>query len=491
MTQENPEHKNPTPDGADPVGTADTADTLDTLRTEHAADPAGARGRPAAGTSSVSHSGKGSNGRTTNLHRAHLRGLGARLRDGRNALSRAIDRAEAARRIARAEQLSYAGIRTPTSEAAPTPRVAPLDALPSWLVRGGIGAWLLLGLFIVIALIFYITSWIIPVFIGVFMALVFTSILQPLVNLFARVMPRYPATFLGLLTAVGAVAGLVFYVVTSVTSQWSTLATQFSDGVNTIMDFLEYGPLPMHLTEAEVMGQIQRLVEQGQDYVQSNAPTLATEVLSNASTVVDVFAVLALAIFSTIFFLASGGRMWRWFLNELPAAMRESVHRAASAGWYTFAGYARGTVIVALTDAVMAGIFLQIVGVPLAAPLAVVVFIGAFIPIIGAPIAMIIAMVVALASKGFITMIVVGLGVAGIGQIEGHILQPLIMGRQVSLHPVVVIIAVAVGTYSAGLLGAIVAVPLISVLWSVYSELHIKDAPVVGELPAYSSGKSA
>lgn len=507
MTQKNPEHKNPTPDGADPVGTADTADTadtLDTLRTEDAADPAGARGRPAAGTSSVSHSGKGSKGRTTNLHRAHLRGLGARLRDGRNALSRAIDRAEAARRIARAEQLSYAGIRTPTSEAAPadapgssasspapTARVAPLDALPSWLVRGGIGAWLLLGLFIVIALIFYITSWIIPVFIGVFMALVFTSILQPLVNLFARVMPRYPATFLGLLTAVGAVAGLVFYVVTSVTSQWSTLATQFSDGVNTIMDFLEYGPLPMHLTEAEVMGQIQRLVEQGQDYVQSNAPTLATEVLSNASTVVDVFAVLALAIFSTIFFLASGGRMWRWFLNELPAAMRESVHRAASAGWYTFAGYARGTVIVALTDAVMAGIFLQIVGVPLAAPLAVLVFIGAFIPIIGAPIAMIIAMVVALASKGFITMIVVGLGVAGIGQIEGHILQPLIMGRQVSLHPVVVIIAVAVGTYSAGLLGAIVAVPLISVLWSVYSELHIKDAPVVGELPAYSSGKSA
>ena len=440
-------------------------------------------------------------------------GLLGRIRSARSALDRGIDWAERRRQADRDFRLHWESdsgedvATKPTTPPVSTThvRVAPsvsfpetvttrstiVDSLPSWLVRGGIGAWLLLGLFIVIALIFYITSWIIPVFIGVFMALVFTSILQPLVNLFARVMPRYPATFLGLLTAVGAVAGLVFYVVTSVTSQWSTLATQFSDGVNTIMDFLEYGPLPMHLTEAEVMGQIQRLVEQGQDYVQSNAPTLATEVLSNASTVVDVFAVLALAIFSTIFFLASGGRMWRWFLNELPAAMRESVHRAASAGWYTFAGYARGTVIVALTDAVMAGIFLQIVGVPLAAPLAVLVFIGAFIPIIGAPIAMIIAMVVALASKGFITMIVVGLGVAGIGQIEGHILQPLIMGRQVSLHPVVVIIAVAVGTYSAGLLGAIVAVPLISVLWSVYSELHIKDAPVVGELPAYSSGKSA
>ena len=88
-----------------------------------------------------------------------------------------------------------------------------------------------------------------------------------------------------------------------------------------------------------------------------------------------------------------------------------------------------------------------------------------------------------------INRLVVGLGVAGIGQIEGHILQPLIMGRQVSMHPVVVIIAVAVGTYSAGLLGAIVAVPLVSVLWSVYSELHVRDAPVVGELPSYSGGK--
>ena len=194
------------------------------------------------------------------------------------------------------------------------------------------------------------------------------------------------------------------------------------------------------LTQQELAAQFQGWVRQGQEYLQSNAPTLATEILSNASALVDVFAVLALAIFSAIFFLASGGRMWRWFLNELPAHMRESVHRAAGAGWYTFAGYARGTVLVALTDAIMAGIFLQIVGVPLAAPLAVLVFIGAFIPLVGAPAAMIVAMMVALASQGFITMIVVCLGVAGIGQIEGHVLQPLIMGRQVSLHPVVVII---------------------------------------------------
>lgn len=366
-------------------------------------------------------------------------------------------------------------------------RSAVLDTLPSWLVRGGVGAWLLIGLVVVIAMAFFATSRIIPVFVGVFLALVITSLLLPVVGRLSRVMPRYPATFLALLGAVGIVAGLVYYVVNSVTSQWTTLADQFSTGLDQIVRFLEEGPLPIHLSQQEIVATMQSLVAQGQAYLESHAPSLATEVLSNAGAILDVFVVLALAVFTAIFLLASGGRMWRWFLDELPARLREPVHRAAGAGWYTFAGYARGTVILALTDASMAGVFLAIVGVPLAVPLAVLVFIGAFIPMVGAPAAMVIAMVVALASKGVVAMIVVGLGVAGIGQIEGHILQPLIMGRQVSLHPVVVGLAVAIGTFWVGLLGAVVAVPLVSVAWSVYSELHVKDAPVVGPLPPYEA----
>ncbi|WP_243118474.1 AI-2E family transporter [Actinomyces wuliandei] len=375
----------------------------------------------------------------------------------------------------------------PVVPATVTTRSSALASLPRWLVRGGLGAWLLLGVIIIVSLMVFVTARVVPVFVGLFIALVLTSILQPLVGLFGRVMPRYPATFLALLTALASLVGLVAYVVASVTDQWDSLAAQFSDGLDTIVEFVETGPLPLHVTQQQLTEQFQDWVSQGQDYLQNNAPSLASEVLSNASGLVDFFAVMALAVFSTIFFLASGEKMWRWFLNELPAHLREPVHRAAGAGWYTFAGYARGTVIVALTDAVMAGIFLQLVGIPLAAPLAVLVFIGAFIPLIGAPVAMVIAMVVALASQGPLTMVVVGLGVAGIGQIEGHILQPLIMGRQVSLHPVVVIIAVAVGTYSAGLLGAIVAVPVISVAWSVYSELHVRDAPVLGALPSYTA----
>ena len=156
-----------------------------------------------------------------------------------------------------------------------------------------------------------------------FIALVITAILYPLVSFFARFMPRYPATFLGLLTALAVVAALIAYVVSSVTSQWDSLARQFSDGLDTIVDFLEHGPLPVHLTQQELVATVQNLVEQGQEYVQSNVPSLAGEVLSNAGSIVDVFVVLALALFTAIFLLASGGRMWRWFLNELPARLRE------------------------------------------------------------------------------------------------------------------------------------------------------------------------
>ena len=278
-------------------------------------------------------------------------GLLSRLKSARTALDRGIDWAERRRQADRDYQLHWKStpeeaesrpaappvstthVRVAPSVSFPetvTTRSSVMDSLPAWLVRGGMGAWLGLGIIIVIGLIFYATSQVIPVFIGLFMALVFTSILQPMVNLFAKIMPRYPATFLALLTTIGAIAGLVTYVVTSVTSQWSSLASQFGDGLNTIMDFLENGPL--HLTQQQIYHQLQLWLRQGQHYLQSNAPSLASELLSNASAVVDVLTVLALALFVTIFFLASGGRMWRWFLNELPATMRESTHRAAGAG---------------------------------------------------------------------------------------------------------------------------------------------------------------
>lgn len=200
--------------------------------------------------------------------------------------------------------------------------------------------------------------------------------------------------------------------------------------------------------------------------------------MNSAGTVALIFTMLALAIFTAIFFLTSGSKMWLWFINLVPAKNRVNVHRSATAGWKTFSGYARGTIIIAVTDGLLALILLLIVKIPLAAPLAVLVMIGAVIPLVGAPAAMVIAMIVALAAEGIWKAAIVGIGIALIGQFEGHILQPLVMGKQVSIHPVAVAVGVAAGTFLAGLIGAIIAIPIIAVIWEVYKTLRHPDIPV-------------
>ena len=352
------------------------------------------------------------------------------------------------------------------------------SSVPRWLSKYGLGAWYLIGIVLVISGIVFVTAKIELVFIAVFLALVATSVLWPIVSWLARFMPRPLATALSLFGAFGVFGGLMFYVGYSVSGEWNDLAAKFSDGVDTIIDFLERGPMPWHLTRQEITDGVKELVDKGTTYVQENAGDLASQVLSNAGTVAIIFTILALSLFIAIFFLTSGDKMWLWFLNLLPARNRENTHRAAAAGWLTFSGYARGTMIVAVSDGIFAFILLWILDIPLAAPLAVLVIIGAFIPLVGAPAAMVIAMVVALAAGGVGKAAIVGIGIALIGQFEGHVLQPLVMGKQVSLHPVVVAVGVTAGTFAVGLFGAIIAIPIISVVWAVYRTLSNPDPPM-------------
>ncbi len=348
------------------------------------------------------------------------------------------------------------------------------ESAPAWLRVAAGWSWRMLTVVAAVVLVFYATSRVQLLFIAVFLAFVFTAVLRPIVDFFNKVMPRALAVLLGLLSAVAFVAGLITYVVASVTGQWESLSKQFSTGIDQVINYLEHGPLPVTVTQHD----INQWVAYGQQWLQTHSSELAGQAASSAGSAVQVLTVLALATFCTVFFLARGQGMWAWFLNQLPARSRESWKAAGGVGWYTFSGYARGTVIIAVTDAILAAIILLIVGVPLAAPLAVLVFIGAFIPLVGAPAAMVIAMVVALAANGLVKAIVVGLGIALIGQFEGHILQPLVMGKQVSLHPVVVALAVTTGTLVAGILGAVISVPLVAVAWAVFSRLRRQDPPM-------------
>ncbi|MBD7981819.1 AI-2E family transporter [Oerskovia sp. Sa2CUA9] len=353
------------------------------------------------------------------------------------------------------------------------------DTVPSWLRTSAGWSWRLLLLIAGIGVIFYATAQVQIVFIAVFLALVITSVLRPVTDWYAKIMPRGLATALALLSAFLVLGGLLTYVITSVAGQWDKLAGQFNTGIEKIFDFLEHGPLPVTITSDDV----DTWIENGRKWITEHGGDIASQAAASAGSVFEAFAVLALAIFCTIFFLARGKDMWTWFLNQLPARSRETWTVAGGAGWYTFSGYARGTVIIALADGILAAIVLVVLGVPLAAPLAVLVFIGAFIPLIGAPAAMVIAMVVALAANGVVNAALVGIFIALIGQFEGHILQPLVMGKQVSLHPVVVALAVTSGTFIAGILGAVVSVPLVAVAWAVFSKLRRKDPPMEDEIP--------
>jgi len=345
---------------------------------------------------------------------------------------------------------------------------------PYWLRTMAGVSWRLLIIVLAIALVFYATSRVQLLFIAVFVALVFTAVLRPVVELLSRVMPRGLATALSMLLGLAVLAGMLTYVGVSVAGQWVNLSKQFGSGIGDIKTFLTSGSLPFAITN----DQINQWINDGQTWLTEHGGELAGQAAAGAGSVVEVFTALALATFCTIFFLARGQEMWTWFLNQLPGRARETWQVAAGAGWYTFSGYARGTVIIAVTDGLLAGILLSIIGVPLAAPLAVLVLIGAFIPLIGAPAAMVIAMIVALAANGPLQALFVGVGIALIGQLEGHILQPLVMGKQVSLHPVAIALVVTAGTLSAGILGAVIAVPLSAVAWAIFSRLRHVDPPM-------------
>jgi predicted PurR-regulated permease PerM len=344
---------------------------------------------------------------------------------------------------------------------------------PRWLRSAAGWSWRLIVVVIAIGLVAFATIRVQLVFVAVFLALVFTAVLRPVVNWLSRWIPRAVATPLSMVFAFSVFAGLLVYIGFSVAGQWEDLGEQFNAGIGDILKTLEDSPLHITVTNEDVQGWI----EDAQRWISENSGAIASQAWSSVGSVGQVFAALALATFLTVFFLMRGREMWEWFLNQLPARNRESWYLGGGAAWYTFSGYTRGTFLVAGADGILAVIILLVLGVPLAAPLAVLVFIGAFIPLVGAPAAMVVAMVVALAANGIWNAVIVGIGIALIGQFEGHVLTPLVMGKQVSLHPVVVALVVTAGTLLAGILGAVIAVPLVAVAWSVFSLLRTVDPP--------------
>lgn len=301
-------------------------------------------------------------------------------------------------------------------------------------------------------------------------ALLVTAMLQPTVVRLKRLgLPR------GLATVVTAVLGFVviglvgWFVVWQVMDNVDTLSSQVQDGIDDLRNWLLTSPF--HVTE----DQINDIAKSLREAVGANTEELTSAGLEGVTVIVEAMTGILLAMFSTLFLLYDGKRIWEWVLKLVPAPARPGIAGAGPRAWRTLTAYVRGTVIVALIDAIFIGLGIYFLGVPMAVPLAVFIFLFAFIPLVGAVISGALAVVVGLVTQGVFTGVMTLVVVLAVQQIEGHILQPFILGRAVRVHPLAVVLSVAAGGLVAGIGGAVVAVPLVAV-----------TNTVVGYLRAYS-----
>ncbi|MDQ7906657.1 AI-2E family transporter [Phytohabitans sp. ZYX-F-186] len=330
------------------------------------------------------------------------------------------------------------------------PRGLRIAAAWSWrLIVLGIVAWALIQ----------VISRVHIVIIPLVIALLLSALLSPAVRWLLRLgLPRSLATAVVLIGGLAAVAGTLTLVITEFIDGLPQLSDSATQGIRQIQDWLQTGPL--HLSDK----QIDSYVDTAEKWLDDNTESLTSAGVSTATTLFEVLTGMFLVLFSTFFFLRDGGRIWRFMVRLLPLRARWQVDDAGRSGWLTLVAYVRATVLVAFIDAVGVGIAVWILGVPFPLPLAALVFLGAFIPIVGATLSGAVAVLIALVDRGWVSALILLGAVIAVQQLEGHVLQPLIMGRAVAIHPLAVIVSIAAGVVLAGIVGALVAVPLVAVL---------------------------
>ncbi|WP_254708608.1 AI-2E family transporter [Streptomyces lunaelactis] len=358
-------------------------------------------------------------------------------------------------------------------------RPDPVAAIPWGMRVAAEAGWRLLVLAGTLWVLMRVISAVQLVVLAFVAALLVTAMLQPTVARLKRLgLPR------GLATAVTAIAGFVimglvgWFVVWQVMDNLDNLSDRVRDGIEELKRWLLDSPF--HVTES----QINDIAKNLSDTIGTNTEEITSAGLQGVTVMVELLTGILLAMFSTLFLLYDGKRIWHWVLKLVPAQAREGVAGAGPRAWRTLTAYVRGTVIVALIDAIFIGLGIYFLDVPMAVPLAVFIFLFAFIPLVGAVISGALAVVVALVTQGVFTALMVLIVVLAVQQLEGHVLQPFILGRAVRVHPLAVVLAVAAGGLTAGIGGAVVAVPLVAVTNTVVGYLRayskeqaLRDAP--------------
>jgi predicted PurR-regulated permease PerM len=335
-------------------------------------------------------------------------------------------------------------------------------------------AWRFIVISIAGLAILWLLQFFMVVVLPVVIALLIAALVSPVVSWLSRLgLPRSLASMLVVVGGIGVIVLMVTFVSNQVASGVGDLSKQVTDGIDQIREWLRTGPL--HVTDSQI--------SDGLDKAQEQVSTLSEDAVgkvTEVSTAVGhVVAGLFIVLFSTYFFLADGDKIWAWMVRLFPRAGRTRADSSGRVAWQSLTQFVRATVLVAATDAMGVMVGALVLGVPFVSAIGVLVFIGAFIPLIGAFVSGFVAVLVALVAQGPFTALLMFGVIVVVQQLEAHVLQPFLMGRFVSVHPLGVIIAIGLGVLVAGIPGALIAVPLAASLNAVVQ--HLASYTEVGE----------
>jgi predicted PurR-regulated permease PerM len=361
------------------------------------------------------------------------------------------------------------------------------DSVPIGMRIAGAFSWRVLVIAGVIALFVWLMTIFSDILVPFLVGIVISALLVPISNRLQRHhVPKWLAVILSLLGGLAAVAALLWLVIDQIIASYPSLRDRTVSQFGNVREFvLSSG---FGISQADV----DNWIKEATTWVQDNTGTILSGVASAGSSATHVFEALFIILFTTIFLLIDGKNVWRWTVRLFPRKARATVDGAGVAGWITLTSFIRVQIFVAFVDAVGIGLGAFIVGLffggmPLVIPIAAIVFLGAFIPVVGAIVTGFLAVFVALIFNGPLAAVLVLGVVLLVQQIEGHILQPLVMGNAVKVHPLAVVLGVTAASGLAGIAGAFFAVPLIATLnamvttiasgrWRGLDSEHVREA---------------
>lgn len=360
--------------------------------------------------------------------------------------------------------------RSPTPAPVVNVTVPPSPTADLWhrpFLRGGLYAWAFLGLVGALIVLGRVAAAVSIVVIPLVLALFPAAVLAPMVaRMTRRGVPAGIAAALAILTTFGILVGIGFAVAPSVSEQFEGLGEQFTAGFDQIEQFLASGPFGLDPIRME------DLVARGREYLSKSASNLGSGVVGAVTLVTETVAGLFFGLFALFMYLKDGPKMARWLRTLFPEPMQDDAAQVGVLAWQTIGAYVRGQLIIAVVDAVLIGIGIVVLGVPLALPLILLVFFGGLFPIVGAILAGFVAVLVALATTGLTTALILLAVIVVVQQVEGDVLAPIVLGKATELHPLVSLAALTAGAVLLGVLGAFLAIPVTASLTRAFAYLR-------------------